>query len=312
MSAYLRFMQDNSWEAPVAGGTQVATYAETIALWLADEDFRSDAAARAARLQALRTEMIERGAVDPALLDEIRAQITTVTGSATTMMRLRSSSNAEDSLAFNGAGLYESVSACGPDQATDAVSACDPGRESLPLAAALVRVWASLWAFGAYEEREYYQLDHAQVGMGVLCNPRFEDELANGVAFTGNPTDPDDPRLTINVQVGETDVVANNPGVLAELDRVLVEAGQVVSIDREVASSLVPAGQVVLDDDQLRELALLLDGVAASYPVDATPPEGTEVMLDLELKLTADGVLMLKQIRPFAARPYEVGESSCR
>jgi hypothetical protein len=68
----------------------------------------------------------------------------------------------------------------------------------------------------------------------------------------------------------------------------------------------------VLDDEQLRELALLLDAVRASYPVDATPPEGTEVMLDLEFKLTADGVLMLKQIRPFAARPYEVGEGSCR
>jgi hypothetical protein len=69
---------------------------------------------------------------------------------------------------------------------------------------------------------------------------------------------------------------------------------------------------VVLDDDQLRELAVLLDGVAASYPVDATPPEGATVMLDLEFKLTPAGVLMLKQIRPFAARPYAVGEGSCR
>jgi hypothetical protein len=312
MSAYLRFMEGSSWQAPVAGGTQEATYAETITLWLADEAFRSDAAVRAARLEALRTEMIARGVVDPELLEEIRAQITAVTGSAQTMMRLRSSSNAEDSLAFNGAGLYESVSACGPDEASDAASACDPGRDPAPLAAALVRVWASLWSLGAYEERELYQLDHAQVGMGVLCNPRFEDERANGVAFTGNPIDPDDPRLTINVQVGETDVVTHHPGVLAELDRVRVEDGQVVSIEREVASSLVPEGQVVLDDDRLRELALLLDGVRASYPVDATPPEGTVVMLDVEFKRTADGVLMLKQIRPFAARPYAVGEGSCR
>ncbi len=311
MSAYLGFMEGNSWQAPVAGGTELATYAETIALWLADDEFRSDAAVRAPRLEALRTEMIERGVVDPALLDEIRAEIVAVTGSAETMMRLRSSSNAEDSLAFNGAGLYESASACGPDEASDAVSACDQSDDAAPLAAALVQVWASLWSFGAYEEREYYQLDHAQVGMGVLCNPRFEDELANGVAFTGNPTDLDDPRLTINVQVGETDVVANNPGVLAELDRVLVEDGQVVSIDREVASSLLPEGQVVLDDDRLRELALLLDAVAASYPIDATPPEGTEVMLDLEFKLTADGVLMLKQIRPFATRPYQAGGGAC-
>lgn len=311
MSAYARFMEDNTWQAPVAGGTTEASYAETIALWLADEEFRSDAMVRAARLSALRSEMLANGVVDPALLDEIRTRITAVTGSATTMMRLRSSSNAEDALAFNGAGLYESASACGPDEAADPESACEPGREPAPLAAALVRVWASLWSFGAYEEREYYQLDHAQVGMGVLCNPRFEDELANGVAFTGNPTDPEDPRLTINVQVGEVDVVAGTPGVLAELDRVLVEDGEVVSIEREVASSLVPAGQVVLDDERLRELALVLDAVEASYPIDATPPEGTVVMLDLEFKLTPAGVLMLKQIRPFAVRPYAVGEGSC-
>lgn len=312
MSAYGAFMEGNTWEAPVSAGTEVLTYAETITRWLDDDEFRSDASVRGARLQSLRTEMIERGVVDPALLDEIRTRIVDVTGDANVMMRFRSSSNAEDSLTFNGAGLYESISGCGPDLPADLESACEPGRKSKPVDVALKRVWASLWSFGAYEEREYYQLDHSEVGMGVLSNPRFAGEQANGVAFTGNPIDLEDPRLTINVQVGEVDVVGNNPGVVAELDRVLVEGGQVVSIDREVASSLVPPGQVVLSDDHVRELAQLLDAVAASYPVDATPPEGTEVMLDLEFKLTANGALMLKQIRPFAARPYQVLEGSCR
>lgn len=312
MGAYRRFMEGNSWQAPVAGGTQVATYAETLALWLDDGQFRSDARLRAEWLERLRTEMIERGVVDPALLDDVRAHVVALTGSDRTMVRLRSSSNAEDSLAFNGAGLYTSASACAPDQASDAESACEPGRGPEPLDLALRTVWASLWSFGAYEERELYGLDHRQVGMGVLCNPRFDGERANGVAFTGNPIDLTDPRLTIDVQLGDVDVVGNDSGAVAELDRVLVEGGQVVSIDREVASSLVPPGQVVLDDDQLRELALLLDAVERAYPVDAAPPEGAEVMLDLEFKLTAAGALVLKQIRPFAARPYVAGQGSCR
>ncbi|MEM7159773.1 MAG: hypothetical protein AAF799_43430 [Myxococcota bacterium] len=33
---------------------------------------------------------------------------------------------------------------------------------------ALTRVWVSSWSFGGYEEPEYYQPDHRQVGMGML------------------------------------------------------------------------------------------------------------------------------------------------
>ena len=152
---------------------------------------------------------------------------------------------------------------------------------------------------------------HAQVGMGVLVNPRFALERANGVAFTGNPSDLEDPRFTVNVQIGEVPVVGSTPGVVAELDRLLVQDGMLVSIDREVASSLVPAGTPVLDDARLRTLGELLWAVARDFPVDEVPPEGTQVMHDLELKITAEGELMLKQIRPFAARPYVPGEGRC-
>lgn len=311
MGHYFAFMEANSWQAPVAGGTQEASYAETIALWLDDEGFRSDATLRAARLKALRDEIEANGVVDPALLDAVRAKGVEVFGDPDIMMRFRSSSNAEDSLSFNGAGLYESKSGCGPDQPSDPESACEAGREAEPIDAAIKRVWASLWSFGAYEEREYYQLDHRQVGMGVQVNLRFKDEQANGVAFTGNPLDLEDPRMTINVQLREVPVVGATPGVVAELDRVRVEGGE-VAIDREIGSSLLPEGSWVLDDAQVRELALLLAEIAQAYPVDGTPPPGTEVMLDLEFKITAEGQLLLKQVRPFAARPYVVGEGSCR
>lgn len=257
--------------------------------------------------------MIERGVVDPAVLDEVRGQIETVFGDGGRMVRFRSSSNAEDSLSFNGAGLYESVSGCGPDAVDDAASACEPDRGPKPIDVALKRVWASLWSYRAYEERQFHRLDHRQVGMGVLVSPRFVDEQANGVAFTGNPNDLEDPRLTINVQHGEVSVVGSTPGIVAELDRVRVEGGEVVSIDREVASSLIPVDGHVLDDARVTELALRLTEIASAYPLDATPPPGSTVMLDLEFKLTAEGTLVFKQIRPFAAQPYvPPGEGECR
>lgn len=311
MGAYFAFMNDNSWLAPVGDGTQMATYAETIDLWLADEEFRADAALRESRLFALRNQMIAYGVVDPALLDRVRTTITSTFGESHIMVRFRSSSNAEDSLTFNGAGLYESVSGCGPDRSSDSESACEADRKPQPIDEAIKTVWASLWYFGAYEEREYYQLDHRQVGMAMLVNPRFAEELANGVAFTGNPSDIQDLRFTINAQLGEDPVVSSAPGVVAELDRVLVEGGVVTAIDREVVSTLVPSGTYVLDDARVKELALLLSDLAAAYPVDVVAAEGTKVMLDTEFKITPEGRLVLKQIRPFAARPYQPGEGYC-
>jgi hypothetical protein len=311
MSAYLAFMRDNTWEAPIATGTRTMSYAETITTWLSEDAFRTDAQLRASRLAALRDEMLVGGVVDPALVDELRAQIPAVFGESNVMVRLRSSSNAEDSLTFNGAGLYESKSACGPDLAGAGASACDPTDDAKPLDVSLKKVWGSLWNFGAFEEREYYQIDHRDVGMAVLVNPRFSAERANGVAFSGNPSDLDDPRFTINVQLGELDVVSASPGVVAELDRVRIEEGVVVGIDRDVASSETSPGEYVLDDDRVRELALLLHDVAAVYPIDGTPPEGTRVMLDVEFKITAAGVLTLKQVRPFSANPYDPGDDIC-
>ena len=164
---------------------------------------------------------------------------------------------------------------------------------------ALKLVWASLWDFGAFEEREYYQIDHRDVGMGVLVSTRYEDERANGVAFTGDPIDAEDGRYTINVQLGEVDVVSPPAGTTAELDRVTIANGEVVAIDRVAPSSLVKPGEVVLDDAQLQELGAVLAGVAGTYPVEPGEHAPEDVLLDLEFKIDAQGKLVIKQIRPF-------------
>ena len=308
---YLQFMNDNSWELKIAGKSQVISFADTIALWLADPGFRSDTAVRKAWLSALTAAMVQRGAIDPDLRAALKQQITASFGSPAVMVRFRSSSNVEDGLDFNGAGLYTSVSGCALDEAgAGGDSSCDPSKPARSLDAAIKEVWASLWGFGAFEEREYYQIDHAATAMSMLVSRQYEDEQANGVAFTGNPSDPKDARYTINVQVGEVDVVSPPAGVTAELDRLTIADGTVIDIDRAAASSLVPAGEQVLSDAQLRELGGLLADIAGSYPIDPGEHAPDEVLLDLEFKYTKQGKLILKQIRPFlrgAVQPSQLG-----
>ncbi len=308
---YLQFMNSNSWQLKIAGEMQVISFADTITLWLADPKFRSDTAVRKAWLSALTAAMVQRGALDPALRAALVDQITTTFGAPSVMVRFRSSSNVEDGLDFNGAGLYTSLSGCALDD-DDGDSACDPDKRARPLEAAIKQVWASLWGFGAFEEREYYQIDHAATAMGLLVSRQYEDELANGVAFTGDPSDPEDARYTINVQLGETDVVSSPAGVTAELDRLTISDGEVTTIDRAAASSLVPAGQHVLGDAQLRELGALLADIAASYPVDTGEHAPEDVLLDLEFKYTKEGQLIVKQIRPFLRGAVQPSQLTCQ
>jgi hypothetical protein len=59
-------------------------------------------------------------------------------------IRLRSSTNAEDLAGFNGAGLYRSVR----------VDPADPK----DVERGLKQVWASVWSYGAFEERRFYRI----------------------------------------------------------------------------------------------------------------------------------------------------------
>ncbi|MFN7145424.1 MAG: PEP/pyruvate-binding domain-containing protein, partial [Myxococcota bacterium] len=292
-SWYDAFVSTNTWE--VDG--EVLTFAETLDRWLADATFVSDGSVRAARLDALRAAM-EAAPVDPAHLTLLEEAILATWGDDTTMVRLRSSSNAEDGLAFSGAGLYDSASACLADEIdADAAgpSRCDPGKDrERTLSDALRTVWASLWEVGAYEERAWYGIDQRAVAMAVLVNDQAEDEQANIVAFTGNPV-ADDPRWLVEAQLGDLDVVAAEPGVWPEQVLLTLDDGAVTAIDRVSASSEAPE---VLTDAQLGEFGALLWDIDGTFPIDATAPAGT-VMLDTECKVLEDGRLVVKQVRPF-------------
>ena len=139
---------------------------------------------------------------------------------ATLTVRFRSSSNAEDGALFNGAGIYDSFSGCLADDLDDdslGPSLCDADESrERGVCRALTKVWASLWNPKAYAERDFYGIDQSRAVMAVLVNERSEGELANMVAFSGNPLVRRDTRYLVNSQTGELPVVSPAPGMWPE------------------------------------------------------------------------------------------------
>lgn len=149
----------------------------------ADPTLEGDPQARSHALEAIRA-AITSGPPDPRLVASIQQHLAARPNSR---FIFRSSTNAEDLVGFNGAGLYESIVV--PSQASEQA-----------IADALVRVWASVWLTRAYEERAWYRIDHAQVAMAVLIQPFVDDIVGNGVAVTANPFYEGRPAVFINTQ----------------------------------------------------------------------------------------------------------------
>ncbi len=311
ISYYFDFMSSNEWDVEVDGATMRLSYADTISMWLEDDAFRTDTELRRARLEALTEHMEDESTLDPDLLEVLHTRVEEVFVDTSTMVRFRSSSNAEDGADFNGAGLYESTKACALDEdGSEDPSVCDPDSNSRSIARALRKVWASAWGFGAFEERQYFQIDQRRVAMGILVNSRFANEEADGVVFTGNPLDPGDRRITVNVQFGEEDVVSTTPGVTAELNRLTIDNGTVSAIERVSTSSLATDDRPVLTDEQLWELGRVVAEVEARHPKPSDADPST-MLWDMEFKIDENGDLKIKQIRPFVATAADPRYASC-
>ena len=305
MRYYLDFLRSNRTASRVNPAVQV-TYEENLNELLADPEFQSSPPFRTQALAEWRDFVRDEGEVGSELVAVLRRRIEEVFGSESITVRFRSSSNVEDALEFNGAGLYESTSVCALDSTDfddEGPSLCDVDQSSeRSIERALKKVWSSLWTFRAFEERAFFGIPQDSAAMGILVNRRFKGELANAVAFTGNPSNRFDRRYVVVVQDGEeASVVSPEPGEIAEKNVLEVDQtdGTLLRILREQGSSLLPEGERVLSDEQLREVAFVLWQIDQNMPIDLGDHAREEVLLDIELKEEADGTLAFKQVRPF-------------
>lgn len=302
---YERFVHTQYWQVDLGDGEEVLSFAEVVDRLLADPAFRSDPVVRRQRLRGL-YEAMRGGSCDAQFMAALRDELLATFGADTVMARFRSSSNAEDALGFSGAGLYESTNACLADD-LDADQAgpsrCDPSEpDERGMCRAVKKVWASLWLVRAFEEREWYGMDHGAAAMGVLVDLRYADEAANMVVFSGDPNIAGDRRVLVNAQAGDLEVVSPEPGTWPERSRLTVVLGEVTEIERVEGSSELPAGQWVVSDEQLRALGASMAEIEAVFPIDDVAPEDAEILLDTEWKIRPDGSLLIKQVRPYLRR----------
>jgi phosphoenolpyruvate synthase/pyruvate phosphate dikinase len=249
---------------------------------LADPELAADAAAREAALAQLRRD-IKRA--DPP--DEIARAISEVQSrfEPGRAIRCRSSTNNEDLEGFNGAGLYDSFTHR-PDEGD--------------LSTTVRQVWASLWNLRAFDEREFHRIDHLAAAMGVLLHPNFDDELANGVAVTKNPFDPDWPGFYVNVQVGES--LVTNPDPNATPDELLVSAiGPEGEYETQYIrrSSLTSDGASVMTPEQIGRLTQAMETIQDRFRVLYGAQRVPGFAMDIEFKTDAAGALVVKQARPW-------------
>ena len=301
LAHYVDFMTGNT--IPSAVDERELSYQDYLEELFTLEQFATDSEFRFKALDDFRDFARENGAIAEGLVESIATRIEAVFGSREVMVRHRSSSNIEDSLEFNGAGLYESTSVCVADSFDDddvGPSFCDLERDvERSIERALKKVWTSFWTFRAHEERAFYKIPQTSGAMGILVNRAFLTEAANGVAFTGDPASPRAGCFIVTAQVGEESVVSPEPGILPEVNILEVADGEVVRVVRSQRSTLVEEGDVVLADDKLRDLGALMAHIEANYPVDTGAYTRRDILLDMEFKLESDGSLAVKQIRPF-------------
>lgn len=193
--------------------------------------------------------------------------------------RFRSSTNAEDIPGFNGAGLYTSKTGI-------------PGDKDKPVDEAIKKVYASLWNIRAFEEREFYKIDHSTIAMGILVHRAFGDEAVNGVVVTKNLYRKDYPSFTVNAQEGETSVVLpENDSITC--DQFLIHFtyginGREEEIVEYISKSNLTQGKPVMTQEEIFQLADIITAVKKHFyftPLGINASDYDSFALDIEFKL---------------------------
>lgn len=267
--------------------------AEILAM-LEDPLFRADGNVRRERLAALR-DRIRTAPVNPDLVARLETEISARFPGLP--VRFRSSTNAEDLDGYTGAGLYTSTGV-------------ELGNPDRTIERGIRKVWASLWNQRAFEEREYMQIPHMDVGMAILVHAAYKNERANGVAITANVFDPapgGEDAFFVNAQLGEVSVVLPDPSILPDsLIYYYFHNGQPATYLTH--STLLEPGQTVLARVELFYLGKALKTIRDHFRRFYAPPQGYGALpMDVEWKLVDDpdgeGTrIEIKQARPYPGR----------
>ena len=255
---------------------------------LADPEFQSDFDTQEKELKKLRKK-VKKGETPEWIIEALEAMHATYPEGQS--LRYRSSTNNEDLPGFSGAGLYDSKTQDPEETEEDGIDKSIKG------------VWASLWNFRAFTEREFHRIDHAAAAMGVLVHPNYSDELANGVAVSFDPFGRRDGSYYVNTQLGED--LVTNPEAHSVPEEMLLHPDGAYTVTAR--SNQVPAGRLLMSDAQLdqlrRHLATIHDRFAVLYGVES----GEEFAMEIEFKITSDNILSIKQARPWV---FSAGRAS--
>ena len=264
---------------------------DDIADMLADPDFQSDFDTQEKELKALRKD-IKRGETPQWIIEAL--QVMHATYPEGQSLRYRSSTNNEDLPGFSGAGLYDSKTQDPDETAEDGIDKSIKG------------VWASMWNFRAFTEREFHRIDHLVAAMGVLVHPNYSDELANGVAVSFDPFGRRDGSYYVNTQLGED--LITNPDAHSTPEEMLLHPDGTYTITAR--SNQVPAGRLLMSDAQLGQLRRHLEAIHDEFEELYGIGSGQEFAMEIEFKITSENILSIKQARPWVFSSGQVASGA--
>ncbi len=241
-------------------------------------------AEKAKVLEKIRASIQKSNSLPPTLITGIRKILEKYP--AKSRIRLRSSTNNEDLPEFNGAGLYES-------KGFNKKDSDDKLREKI------LTIYSSLWSDRAFEERDFFGIDHSKVGMSILIQEAFQKEVVNGVivttlASTGKV------QIIVNSQSGEHSVTNPEENILSEAFLINPESGAIEKTYSESSISPVfienKANELQLK--KLQEATLKLYSLFTKQRIDAG--DKNKYGIDIEFKIMNEkgkNKLYFKQVR---------------
>ena len=203
-----------------------------------------------------------------------------------TSIRVRSSTNNEDLPGFSGAGLY-----------TSKTQHPDEGH----LSKSIKQVYASLWSFRAFDERQFNRINHFSAAMGLLVHENYSNEKANGVAVTVDPFYQSTGAYYLNTQIGED--LVTNPEAFSVPEEVLLASNSRDGYQLIRPSNRVTDGSRILSVSHLDELRFYLGRILTEFRQLYDAETDATFAMEIEFKVTAEGQIAIKQARPWLHSP---------